>query len=202
MTAPVYVTRDQLKGWLKIPLNDDTKNVVVDTALDAAHWGVYNATGKRSFLLDPTPTAREFRAAGRVFCAPDGQYGILIDDAGAAPTLVEVGSVAGGWTAVTGYSTGPDNALAKGLPITSLLLGTPWPLYAPSDRLRVTVRWGWPVTPGNVPMAVNIQAGRLARRQGSPEGVLGNAEFGVVRVGRVDPDVAALLDEVAYGGFA
>jgi hypothetical protein len=38
-----------------------------------------------------------------------------------------------------------------------------------------------------------MQAARLYKRRRSPEGVAGFAEFGVVRVSRVDPDVAELL---------
>ena len=47
--------------------------------------------------------------------------------------------------------------------------------------------------PAQVAQATLIQAARLYKRRESPEGVLGNAEWGSIRLSRVDPDVAALL---------
>jgi hypothetical protein len=38
-----------------------------------------------------------------------------------------------------------------------------------------------------------LLAARFYRRKDSPQGVLGNAEWGFARVSRVDPDVEALI---------
>lgn len=42
-------------------------------------------------------------------------------------------------------------------------------------------------------LAVIMQAARLYKRRRSPEGVAGFGEMGVVRISRIDPDVAELL---------
>jgi hypothetical protein len=69
-------------------------------------------------------------------------------------------------------------------------------------RVRVTAKWGWPAVPDTVVQATLIQASRLYRRKDSPEGVLGSAEWGTVRLGRVDPDVYALIQQLILPGMA
>ena len=41
--------------------------------------------------------------------------------------------------------------------------------------------------------ATLLHAGRLYKRPGSPEGVAGSSEWGLVRIPHFDPDVKALL---------
>jgi hypothetical protein len=199
--VPTYVDRSDLKTWLNIPQDEVRHDAVLDQSLAAAHRWVYDTTGRRQFTLDAAPSARTYRPAGRQVCTDDGYYRFLIDDAG-DPTgmVVETGSDATGWTAVTDYVTVTSGPLAHGNPIVALDRPGPWPCYG-STLVRVTARWGWPEVPDSVPEAVLIQAARLSRRPGSPEGVLGGSEWGVVRVGRSDPDAAALLDPLSYGGF-
>jgi hypothetical protein len=48
--------------------------------------------------------------------------------------------------------------------------------------------------------AIMLQAARLWRRRDTPEGVLAFDELGTVRISRLDPDVAWLLDrKVIFG---
>jgi hypothetical protein len=49
--------------------------------------------------------------------------------------------------------------------------------------------------------ATLIQAARLYRRKDSPEGVTGSAEWGVVRLPRIDPDVSALIKDLTLPGI-
>lgn len=61
--------------------------------------------------------------------------------------------------------------------------------------VEVTGVWGWPAVPATVHQACLIQAHRIFKRKDAPEGMMGFADFGVVRMqGRLDPDVAANLD--------
>lgn len=59
--------------------------------------------------------------------------------------------------------------------------------------IEVTGTWGWPAIPAAVKQACRMQVSRIFQRAKSPEGVSGWGEFGVVRVGRLDPDVQTLL---------
>lgn len=194
--ANEYATRESLKLRLNIETSDTTRDTLLDGALAAASRGIDTATGRR-FWLDPTATARTFTLAGNVVCG-DGGDRLLLDDMGAAPTLVESGSGAS-WEAVTGYDTAPDNALARGRPITALTLSTG--SWGTGLRARVTARWGWPDIPDEIEEATLIQAARLYRRKDSPEGVTGSAEWGVVRLSRRDPDVWALIEHYVLPGF-
>ncbi|WP_328544580.1 phage gp6-like head-tail connector protein [Streptomyces europaeiscabiei] len=180
--------------------DDESQDADLTSALGAAS-GSINLTCGRRFWLDPAPVARIYRASGRVVCEPDGEL-LLVDDIGDVDDLVvETGPLGGPWTAVTGYETSPDNALADGKPITGLLLPNSTWSRGSTTRVRVTTRFGWPATPPDITEAAYIQATRLFKRKNSPEGILGSAEWGVVRLSRRDPDVWALLEPYVLPGF-
>lgn len=166
---------------------ESTRDGLLLAALTAASRNIDAYCGRR-FYADKTASARQFRTEGALATAADGQA-LAIDDLAAAPTTVETGDGVT-WTAVTDYLTEPTNATVRGWPITALrrLRG-----YWPVDRVRVTGCWGWPTVPAEVSQATLLLASRLFNRRNSPEGVTGNADWGVVRVTRVDPDVATLL---------
>ncbi|MEV6124876.1 phage gp6-like head-tail connector protein [Streptomyces sp. NPDC052077] len=188
-----YVTREVLKEQLGIEAADTSRDARADRAVRAASQSIDRATGRR-FWLDSTPTARVFRSRGRTVCGPDGML-LLVDDIGdTAGLLVEAGQGTS-WSPVTGYETQPDNALADGRPVTGLLR----PGWA--SRVRVTARFGWPAVPDDITEAALIQAARLFKRADSPEGVMGSAEWGVVRLSRRDPDVWALIEPYVLPGF-
>lgn len=192
--ANEYANLQLLKASLGLENDDDSRDALLVAALAAASRGIDAATGRR-FWLDSTASARTFNTEGRTVCDRNGTR-LIIDDAGAEPTLVETGS-AGSWSVVTGYETGPENALSRGRPITSLLL----PSGGWGPRVRVTVPWGWPAEPDEITQASVIQAARLFKRKDSPEGVTGSAEWGVVRLSRRDPDVWALIEHYVLPGF-
>ncbi|KJS60694.1 hypothetical protein VM95_19760 [Streptomyces rubellomurinus] len=177
---------------------DTTRDSLLAKALSAAARSIDASCGRR-FYLDAAATARTYNPNGRVLAA-DGGERLIVDDLGdTAGLLVEAGT-GGVWTAITGYETGPDNALVRGRPVTALVMpaGT-W--GSGSTRVRVTARWGWPAVPDDVVQATLIQAARLFRRKDSPEGVTGSAEWGVVRLSRRDPDVWALIEHYILPGF-
>lgn len=194
--ANEYADREALKLRLNIEATDTSRDALLDGALAASSRGIDRATGRR-FWLDDTATARVFTMAGRVMCG-DGGERLLLDDMGAAPTLVETGA-GSSWATVTDYDTAPDNALVRGRPITALLLAAGG--WGAGPRARVTAAWGWPTVPDEIAEATLIQAARLYRRKDSPEGVTGSAEWGVVRLSRRDPDVWALIEHFVLPGF-
>ena len=59
--------------------------------------------------------------------------------------------------------------------------------------VQVTGTWGWSAIPTAVEQAALLLTLRQYRRYDSPLGVAGFDEMGVVRVGRIDPDVQKLL---------
>lgn len=194
---------------LKLALNstDATRDDLLSAAIRAASRGIDRNCGRR-FYLDPTPSARTYIPTDRVIREDTGgllAFGaselLIVDDIGSTDGLiVETGVAGGDFTAVTDFEVLPENALAKGLPLTGLLRTAGYWGYRTS-RVRVTARWGWPQVPDEVVEATKIQALRLYRRKDSPEGILGSAEWGAVRVGRIDPDVYELTKHLVLPGF-
>lgn len=113
------------------------------------------------------------------------------------------------WTA-SDYQLLPINAPSgpEEEPYTELrAIGTrtfPIPRTGRLGLVQVTGTWGWPAVPEAVKQACILHAARIFKRKDSPDGVSGWGEFGVVRVGRTDPDVIAFLQPYqVYGvGFA
>lgn len=193
-----YATRAVLKEMLGIEADDLTRDTLLDRALSSASASIDRTTGRR-FDLDASATARVYNPRGRVVCAEDGER-LIVDDIGDDADLVVETGASGSFTAVTGYETVPDNALARGRAVTSLLLplGT-W--GRGTTRTRVTARWGWPAVPDDIVQAALLQASRLFNRRNSPEGIKGSAEWGVIRLSRRDPDVWALIEPFILPGF-
>jgi hypothetical protein len=196
--AQEYVTRAALKEQLGIEADDTTRDTRADRAVRAASRAIDRTTGRR-FWLDPEPTTRTYRLDGRIVWEPDGDL-LLVDDIGDTTDMVVEAGSGTSWSTATGYETHPDNALADGRPVTGLLRpGATWGLS--STRVRVTARHGWPTVPDDIAEAAMIQASRLFNRANSPEGVMGSAEWGVVRLSRRDPDVWALIEPYIIPGF-
>lgn len=185
-TLADYATLTDLKSYLGITDTDDDDSLYI--ALDAAqawidaHYGPFNRAAV---------TARVFRDTS------DGL--LIIDPAATATDLVVAGSDGDGtYTTIasTGYVTYPDNAVAKGLPITGIrFVGTTPPCDA--YGVQVSAAWGWPSVPADVTDATLILASRLFKRKNSPEGVAGWGDLGVVRITAVDVDVKNLLSRFA-----
>lgn len=194
-----YTSLEALKDYLGI--SDTGRDTLLTQAILGASRGIDAHCGRR-FYLDAVASARTYRPVGRVVRGADGEA-LLVDDIASTTGLVVETGVAGGstWTAVTDYEVEPENALVRGVAITALRrVGGSWAGSA-SARLRVTARWGWPATPDVVGHAALIQAARLYRRKDSPEGVTGSAEWGVIRLSRIDPDVQALVKDLVLPGF-
>jgi hypothetical protein len=199
--ANEYATRSQLKAWLSI--TDTGRDTIIDQALTAASRAIDNHCHRR-FFADSVISARTYRPQGRTRWLSDGEELVVDDIYTTSGLVVETGTVGGStWTAITEYDTLPENAVARGVPITSLLrTRTPWTYGQPWTRIRVTAKWGWAAVPDVVFQATLMQASRYMKRKDSPEGVMGSADWGLVRVTRVDPDVKAMLRTLVVPTFA
>ena len=195
-----YVTLDEFKDLIQEPGTD--RDGALTDVLDAAERDVEEHCG-RVFTKDASASQRVIRPIGNVVDEFDGQSVLLDDIASVTGLVVETGA-GGTWTtlASSAYETYPLNSPADGRPITSILrLNATW-TSSSGQRVRVTAVWGWPEVPAQVKQAVLLQANRLWKRKGSPEGVAGSSEWGVIRVGRIDPDVETLLAPLRKPGLA
>lgn len=192
-----YITLPQLRAAFGVPADRDEMLAV---HLAAAARAVDAHTGRRpgGFYLGPL-SVRVYEVGGRVVRTRGGEDKLLIDEIGSTTGLVvEVGDGTT-WTVVAGTRVDPANALADGHPITGIIGACGW---AGTQLARITARPGWPAVPDQIAQATLIQAMRLSKRKDSIDGVAGDGQFGVVRMSRVDPDVAALLAPYALPGIA
>lgn len=196
-----YATLEKLRG--RVDRSDTVRDDELLDALDDASRQIDDDTGRR-FWLDATTSAKVINPRGRVIRGDDGER-LLVPDIGSTTGLiVEVGTVTAGvfsGTAVTDYETGPDDAPTDGHAIEWLLRPASCWRLGPLTRIRITARWGWPVVPVPIRGAALLLAHRRYRRRGSPEGVAGFGDMGVVRVSRFDPDYDNAIGRYVLPGF-
>jgi hypothetical protein len=112
------------------------------------------------------------------------------------------GATFGTTWASTDYSLEPRNADVVGSGSTAdpyafwklvAIAGRSFNVMGSRPTLQVTARFGWSAVPYEVNEAAVLKAASLFKRKDSPNGVAGFGEFGVVRIGKNDPDVVELL---------
>jgi len=186
-----YATLGELKASLRLQdaLDDDLLSLAIEAAsreIDGYCERVFYST-----------------SATRVY-APTNIYTVTTDDIISVTTLK---SSSDGVTyditwATSDYQLEPLNNVAGGLvtPFTRIRatgnylmptfsVGT---FYEGEALIQVTGVFGWSAIPAAIRQATVILAMRLFKRLDSPMGVISN-DLGSMRVGRVDPDVEALL---------
>ena len=139
----------------------------------------------------------------RYYTAPAGALHLPIGD-WAAVTEVKVDDNRDGfheitWTASTDYTLAPVNA-GTVEPYRTLVIpewsARRFPRW--TNAVKVTGTYGWPTTPPVVREAAEILATRLFKRADTPYGILtvGTEMVAAARLGRIDPDVATLLENL------
>jgi len=189
---PTYASLALLKSALGISATDTTKDDLLVQALFASARSIEQYCDGRRFYLDATASARTY-STRRVVCTSTAgvvEERLDVDDIGTSSITVEVGDGTT-WTATPVGLVTANDALARQQAITGLI--TTGRLWSANRKVRVTTRWGWPEIPSAASQANLLQATRLYRRKDSPEGVAGSADWGLVRVPNLDPDVKALL---------
>lgn len=187
-----YATLNELKGYLSIGTADVIDDAQLTDALSSACDLIDGYCG-RSFATAGTATS------DRVY-APSSSCYVPIDDA-AEVTAVATSSALDG-----DYDTAWDAADWQTEPLNGVIAGRSWPVTTiraiGSQRfavgsvasVQVTARFGWSAVPASVKQACLIQSARLFKRSGSPIGIAGGPETGLMRVtGSVDTDVQRLL---------
>lgn len=198
--APDYVTKDELKSFLRIDVGD----VVDDAQLAIAITAASRAVDKTCSLGFPRQFGQVAAAEPRLYtpkfdCSrvgatwPIGKWVVQIDDLMDATGLTVTTSKG----AVDLFVKQPVNAAAIGKPWTRLVID-PLAAVVPvgfENEVTVTAKFGWATVPVTVKQATLLQASRLFKRRDAPFGVAGSPEVGseVRLLARVDPDVAVTL---------
>jgi hypothetical protein len=197
-----YITRDELKKYLKLDLSNTDYDDDIDDACTSASREVEQYTG-RQFNKDTVPSIREFDA--------DGVHSVTVDDFWTNSGLtVEVDlSRLGDYNGISAfdYTLYPLNGIVDGSPGWPYYrLDVPyWILSAGEFRakVRVTAQWGWTAVPATVKSATKIIAAQTFRLSDAPFGVAGSDQFGAIRV-RDIPQAATklrrfILDPIKVG---
>lgn len=189
-----YCTLSEIKAAARI--TDSVDDALLELSVEAASRQIDRACD-RIFYNAGTAT--------RVFL-PTDPYSTEIDDA-ISISAVKTSTSADGNFDVT-WSSG-DYELQ---PLNGRVGGSYWPytdIKAIGDYLfpvwttnttnsneatvQVTGVWGWTAVPVDIKQATILLAMRQFKRYDSPLGVAGFGDIGAIRVGRIDPDVDALI---------
>ena len=193
-----YATLAQVKAALRI--TDTIDDALIELAIESASRDI-DAYCARVFYSVGSGT-RFFSATDDYFCPIDDAQSI----SEVATSSTANGVYATVWANPTSgnndgdYQTEPVNASAPtdGIvtPITGLraLWNYLFPIAGGAALVKVTGVWGWSAVPTAIKQACVIQAARIFKRNDSPLGVAGFGDMGAMRVSRVDPDVARMLE--------
>jgi len=190
-----YATLAEVKAALRIPVADTVDDDLLEIAIESASRQI-DGFCERVFY-DVGSETRYYSADSASLC--------FIDDLQSISSLTtssdgETWDTT--WTA-TDYSLEPLNGLAGGLasPYTRIrAIGDYlFPTYANPDihtsdpSVRVVGTWGYAEIPSAVRQATILYSMRQFKRYDSPLGIAGFGDIGAMRVGRIDPDVEAML---------
>lgn len=178
--------------------SDDDRDDLILQAIATASRQIDRRCG-RYFYADRTASTRTFRGTGATTFIDLDEILLVDDISSATGVTISVGTPSN-FTAFTAFDLGPFNSPVWGRPYTEIRALAGWLVgYA---FVQVTAKWGWPTVPDEIGQAAALLASRLYRRKDSPQGVLGSAEWGLVRVSRTDPDVEALIAPYVSHVFA
>ena len=105
------------------------------------------------------------------------------------------------WVEGTDFYLDPPNAATDGRPFERVTLVRRTGSYFPTSQRGVEIEgvWGWAATPAPVKQAAKILAVRwLTRSRTAPLGIVAivGEAVAAARLGKIDPDVAFLLDTI------
>jgi hypothetical protein len=184
--APDYVTRAELKSYLRV--GDNADDAFIDAWVTTVSRNVDDFCGRQ---FGQTAAAEE-RTYETVWDRHQRLYVAYVDDVQDVTGLTvtyEDGTAETAWTStVDGYRLWPRNAAQKGVPFERITVPSASPI-------TVEVKWGWTAVPSAVPTGVYLQGARLAARRDSPFGLAGSPSEGnaVQLWARLDPDFITSL---------
>ena len=195
-----YATLSEVKAAARIPSADTLDDALLEVSIESASREI-DSYCERVFYQSGsagTPIARVY--------IPEDLFVTQTDDIISVSTLKTDSNGDGTFDQTwdtSDYQLEPLNGIAGGIttPYTRIrAVGTYlFPTYEPRNvdanqaSVQVTGVFGFSSVPTAIKQATIISALRLYKRLESPTGVLGFSDVGVVRVGRVDPDVERLI---------
>ena len=191
-----YATLADVKAAARI--TDTIDDGLLETAIESSSRDIDAYTERVFFNTGATAITRVY--------IPESIYLLETDDIISVNSIKTDTTGEGGfdqtWT-TSDYQLEPLNGLAGGIatPFTRIrAIGDKlWPIYEPRDinagqaSVQIVARFGFASIPSAIKQATILASLRAYKRYESPTGVLGFSDMGVVRVGRLDPDVERLI---------
>jgi hypothetical protein len=192
-----YATLAEVK--LAARIQDTIDDALLELSIESASRDIDAYTERVFFSTGATAVTRIY--------IPQDLYLLETDDIISVTTIKSDSTGEGGFDLTwdeADYQLEPLNGIAGGIttPFTRIrAVGSKlWPIYEPRDinagqaSVQITGVFGFASIPIAVKQATVLAALRAYKRYESPTGVLGFSDMGVVRVGRLDPDVQRLID--------
>ena len=188
-----YATLAEVKAAARI--TDSVDDALLEIAIESASRAIDGHTHRNFTVAGTAATARVFTATNSDF--------VWVDDVASTTGLVIKtadnldANFATTWVTAD-YQLEPLNGVSEGIswPYTRIRStgNKGFPYGSDLAGVQVTARWGWLTVPTAIKQACIILAGRQFKRYDSPLGVAGFGDLGAMRVSRVDPDVATLIE--------
>lgn len=193
-----YATLAQVKASLRI--TDTIDDSLIELAIESAARDI-DAYCARAFY-NVGSGSRFYTATDEYFCPIDDAQSIsqiatsatsngVYDVIWANPT---VGNNDGDYQIEPINAAYPVDGIVSPITGVRALWNYLFPLAGGAALVKVTGVWGWGAVPTAIKQASVIQAARIFKRNDSPLGVAGFGDMGAMRVSRVDPDVARMLE--------
>lgn len=191
VTTPSASTRYGTVAALKsrLGITDAVDDDAIAAALDAVSRWIDNYCNRHFYTA----------AATRYYTTTYTDH-VMIDDCVSLSDVATDADLDRTYTttwAAADWELEPVNAAADGAPYDALYVTPEGDYSFPRSRrgVKLTGVWGWPAVPGPITEAALLQGARVFKRRDTPQGVMGSAELGFVRVSyRLDPDVQQMLD--------
>ena len=182
-----YCSLNQIKAALRI--TDAVDDALLEMAVESASRMIDSECDRNFFSVSAT---RDFVPSDPYTVDTDDLTAITsvkIDDQGDRTFLITLQT--------SDYQTEPVNQRVSGnaFPIYRLRMIGDYllPIWGQQATVRIQGTYGFTPVPTQITQATVIQAGRIFKRLDSLLGFAGFSDMGVARVGRVDPDVAAMI---------
>ena len=188
-----YASLAEVKAAARI--TDTVDDTLLEIAIESASRAIDGHTHRNFFVAGTVATARVFAATNSDF--------VWVDDFAstsgfALATSDNLDAVYSTTWGTADYQLEPLNGVSDGVswPYTRIRStgNKGFPYGSGLAGLQVTARFGWSAVPTAIKQACIILAGRQFKRYDSPLGVAGFGDLGAMRVSRVDPDVATLIE--------
>lgn len=175
---------------LSLGITDSVDDTWLEICVTAASRAIDNFTERVFYQSE----------GSRVF-TPYDNFVVEIDDLASLTSLKTSTNVDGVFDQTWGANDRqlePLNGIAGGIPSPTThirAVGDYWfPTAGQEATVQVTGTFGWSAIPDAVEQACILQSARYFKRADSPMGVAGFDAMGVVRLSRIDPDIATLLE--------